>query len=549
MGKAMTRRSFAGLMVIAAGSAVAAASGCSPSSNGDGSAIGEGEVVGTSDLVVIGAGAAGLAGAAAAAQSGASVIVLEANSMTGGTTSISGGHYKFMDDDLLALLPERTEDSDAVLEAFLDYDPADFDDYGEALSTLQEQITEYLASDDTQEFDSLEYWLILHYLECTSSELDPDGVVVAPPYELIYPAYANQAEIKDWLVEGGFEYEAFGDNAESGGPFSVNPTGPSEQGAAYITILQGYAEDAGVEIVTKATATALLEEDGRITGVQTSGGDIYLANQGVLLAAGGFASSSELVAEEDVRWDVYAEGLSSCEPTTNDGTALEAAQAVGAATANLGFTQYQTFPASGVASIETTIPMCMAAKMVVNQEGVRFCDDSTRFATQSAMVSLGQTDNVYYMIGDSSGIETMGELYDSYLNTGDLTVGDTVEEAAEAAGLDGAAVAATVELYNSYVEAGSDPDFGREFSDSDSIVDGAPYTVMAMREYVQHTMGGVVIDATGHVVDEDGSAIEGLFAAGEVVGNLDGAQRRHGDNFAQILYYGCLAGRTVADAV
>lgn len=72
---------------------------------------------------------------------------------------------------------------------------------------------------------------------------------------------------------------------------------------------------------------------------------------------------------------------------------------------------------------------------------------------------------------------------------------------------------------------------------------------MAMREYVQHTMGGVVIDETGHVVDQDGNAIEGLFAAGEAVGNLDGAQRRHGDNFAQILYYGCLCGKTVAESL
>ena len=550
MTSTMTRRTFASLAAATAASAIVggALSGCAPTGAKDASKGTSPK--GTADLVVVGAGAAGLAGAAAAAKSGASVIVLEAAASAGGTTAISGGHYKFFDEELTSLLPKRTEESDATLQKYLDMKPADLNDYGDTLETLQDQIKSYLASDSKQEFDSLEYWLVLHYLGTATDTFDELAAkdVVAPPYKLIYPAYEKQAEIKNWLEEGEFDFEAFGSNEEGGGPFSVNPTAPVAQGSAFITILRTFAEEAGAKIVTNAKVTQLVTEDNRVTGAITESGAFYAANKAVLLASGGYAANTELVAKNDVRWKFGNEGLGSCEPESNDGSALMAAQEIGAATANLGYNQYQTFPASGASSIEETIPMCMmASKIAVNKEGKRFLDDSNRFATQSSMISLGQTDSMYYLIGDAGGIEAMGDLRNKYLKTGDLTEGDTIEEAANAQGLDGAAVAAEVALYNSYVDAGADPDFGRE--KLGSKIEGAPYTIMAMREYVQHTMGGVVIDETGHVVDQDGNAIEGLFAAGEAVGNLDGAQRRHGDNFAQILYYGCLCGKTVTESL
>lgn len=553
MEKYMSRRSFAGFMLISAASLGLALNGCgknpTPSDGGsDGSST---KVDGTADLIVIGGGGAGLAGAARAAQGGASVILLEGSYATGGTTAICGGHWKFMDQDLLDMLPERTEDHEKNLQTLLDLSASDFPaEYASTLSKLQSDIREYLASDLTREFDSLEMWLIQHYQGVTGKQLDPDGKVVAPAYDLIYPAYANSGMIKDWLVGGGLEYQAFGKNfGDSGGPFSADPTGPVPQGSAFITVLQKFAEDAGAEIITNAKVNTLIEDGGKIVGVQTEKGKTYMANHGVLLASGGFGSNAERVAKEDVRWTFTAAGLASCEPDTNDGTALAAAEAIGAKTANLGFNQYQTFPASGAASIETTIPMCMMASVIaVNKEGVRYRDDSGRFGTQSTSISLGQTDNAYFMIGDASGIGAMGELREKYESTGDLAIADTIEECATKLGLPAATVADTVAKWNSYVDAGEDPDFGRNMGRAAKI-ETAPFSIMAMREYVQHTMGGVCIDPTGHVVDESGNAIEGLFAAGEAVGNLDGAQRRHGDNFAQLLYYGWLAGDTVAKAI
>lgn len=567
MKKNLSRRSFAGLGVVSAASIAAGLAGCSSQSassaassaeasaeaNADASAAVEAGTT-VADLIVIGGGAAGLAAAAKASQGGASVILLEAEGNTGGTTAIAGGHYKFMDDDLLALLPERSEESDENLRTLLDLTAEDVADFAPALEKLQADIQEYLDSDATQEFDSLEMWLVQHYLGVTGPELDPNGEVVPPTYDLIYPAYANSAAIKDWLVAGGFEYQAFGSNfGDNGGPFSVDPTGPMAQGMAFITVLKNYAEEAGTQIVYNAKVTTLIEDGGTIVGVQTEDGTTYTANQAVMLACGGFASNAARVAEEDVRWEVES-GLGSCEPASNDGTGLAAAEAIGAQTANLGFCQYQTFPYHGAATIETTIPVIMSSKMAVNKEGVRFRDDSFMFGSQSTNVSLGQPETAFYLIGDNDGLEgPLAELRDRYEGTGDLIVADTIEACAEGHGLDAATVAAEVEKYNGYVDAGEDPDFGRSMEagpmGGPSKVENAPFFIMSMKEYGQHTMGGVCIDPTGHVLDEDGQPIEGLFAAGEVVGCLDGAQRRHGDNMAQIMYYGTLCGETVARAV
>lgn len=554
----LTRRNFAGIMVVSAATAAAAMAGCSStassSTDSEESTAETAPASTEADLIVVGAGGAGLAGAAKAAQGGASVIVLEAAGATGGTTAICGGHYKFMDDDLLALLPERTDESDDNLRTLLDLTIDDLEEgYEDTLSKLQADIQEYLDGDSTQEFDSLEMWLVLHYLGVTGDQLDPDGVSLTPSYELIHPAYEGSAAIKDWLVEGGFEYEAFGSNfGDDGGPFSVNPTGPAAQGMAYITILQGYAEDAGAQIITNAKVTSLVEDGGRIVGVQTEDGTTYTANQAVLLACGGFASNSERVIDEDIRWDVQ-EGVASCEPETNDGTGLAAAEAIGASTSNLGFIQYQTFPYHGAATIETTVPVCAAAAMAVNKDGVRFRDDSFMFGTQSTDVSLEQTETAYYLIGDNKTLEMLADVQDRYETTGDLVVADTIEECAEGHDLPADAVAAEVEKFNGYVDDGEDPDFGRhietEGEQATKKVDEAPFWIMSMKEYGQHTMGGVCIDPTGHVVDDSGNPIEGLFAAGEIVGNLDGAQRRHGDNFAQLLYYGTLCGETVAENI
>ena len=505
----------------------------------------------TFDMVVVGAGSAGLAAAAKAAQEGASVVVLEAASSTGGTTKLCGGHWKYINDDFMSKLPERTEESDATISEVLDWDPADFGDYGDACAKCKADVEEYLASDATREFDSIEYWLCLHYLG--TKGVDLDGVEAVADYDVVAPAYYASGEVAEWIEGYGLKVsDPQPGNRGAGGPLSIEPEG---MGFGLVAALEAMATDAGAQIVLDTKAVELVtDESGRVCGVVAEGPEgtvTYGANELVLLACGGYCANSEMVAEQN-----YFTGIDdtapSCEPATCDGTGIKMAQALGAATANMSFVQFMGFPEAQMGSIETLFPKMGVSKFICNLNGERFCNDSFGFFGGGNLEGVrpicDQPSGRYFFVGDAAAQEVRGDEYASDVEVGLIVEGDTVAQLAEAAGINASGLEATVEAWNSYVDAGEDPDFGRKIDERAAKVETAPFVVMPMAAYAQNTMGGLVINPQGQVVDADGAPIEGLYAAGEVTGNLDGACRRHGDNFAQILYYGWLAGKTAAHA-
>ena len=59
-------------------------------------------------------------------------------------------------------------------------------------------------------------------------------------------------------------------------------------------------------------------------------------------------------------------------------------------------------------------------------------------------------------------------------------------------------------------------------------------------------MGGILIDETTRVLDENEQPIEGLYAAGEVTGGFHGTQRVDGSGTGDAIVFGMIAGHTVA---
>ena len=163
---------------------------------------------------------------------------------------------------------------------------------------------------------------------------------------------------------------------------------------------------------------------------------------------------------------------------------------------------------------------------------------------------LDQTEGLYFLLADAAGAEGVADMLPDFIDNGVAFQAATLEEVAAAAGIaDPDAFAATVAQYNSYVDAGEDPDFGRGFRGEDDKIGEGPYTDLVMTSYAQNTMGGLVIDTEGRVLDEAGQPFEGLFAAGEVTGNLDGSFRRHGENFSAGTYYACHVADLVSQAI
>ena len=114
------------------------------------------------------------------------------------------------------------------------------------------------------------------------------------------------------------------------------------------------------------------------------------------------------------------------------------------------------------------------------------------------------------------------------------------------------ALRATIEKYNSYVASQNDPDFGKEVLagaiDIDAI-EADPnrgFVISPRKASLHHTMGGVKIDSEAHVLNANGEAISGLWAAGEVTGGVHAGNRLGGNAEADIFTFGRIAGVNAA---
>ena len=134
-----------------------------------------------------------------------------------------------------------------------------------------------------------------------------------------------------------------------------------------------------------------------------------------------------------------------------------------------------------------------------------------------------------------------------YINKGYTMTGNTYEELAKAIEVDPTALTETMESWNGYVAAGSDPDFGR--TSFANALDTAPYYAIKVTAGVHHTMGGVAINTDAAVLNEKGEAIPGLFAAGEVTGGVHGANRLGGNAVSDFTVFGRIAGLSAAEFV
>ena len=495
----------------------------------------------TADVVVIGAGGAGLAAAASAGQNGASVIVLEANGIIGGSTVRSGGHMLLFDDAINASM-DRNDES---LAKYLDYDPAQFGEWGEAVTAAQEQIRGYLESDQAGRFDSVEIALVDHYLKGSGTDLD--GKAVTLDYALNKKAFENATALNDWLVAGGMGIQQKMYNAHGGTP---------EGGAAgMVEALNSMASTSGAQIILNMRATELLMENGKVVGVIAEDADgvkyTYHADKGVVIATGSFSSNGEMCAQYQRIGTGLSEKTGSTNPKTNMGDGIVMAQSAGAQLRDMQFmiTVMQGYHESS--SLGEQGKITGKHQLAVNSNGVRFADD-TKVGGMGGVghVSNNQPDGLVYLIGDSKMLDAVKEaggegFVETMTSRGSwFVVADTLEEAAQQVGLDAQTLAQTVAEFNGYVDAGSDPEFGR--TAFNGKVEQGPYAIVKMEMHYHLTFGGLVIDTEAHVLDENGAAISGLYAAGDVISGFEGVTHQSGACITNVLFYGKVAGENAA---
>ena len=487
------------------------------------------------DVVVVGAGGAGMTAAITAAAEGKSVVILESQSMVGGnsvraTGGMNAGKTVYQDENEFGESAGVEKTLKTAAEKY-----ADNETITALAKTVSEQWAAYQA-DPTGYFDSVELM-----------ELDTmiGGKGINDP-ELVETLCANSADAIDWLDEHGItlhNVSSFGGASVKRIHRPVNAEGKTVSVGSYmIPLLQENCEKAGVKMMLDTTATEILTDaNGAAVGVKATGasGETVTVNaKAVVLATGGFGANLDMV----VKYKPELKGFMTTNAPGIQGQGIEMAQAIGAATVDMDQIQIHPTVEANTAALITE-GLRGDGAILINEEGQRFIDEvGTRDVVSAA--EIAQTGSYSWLVVDQAMADA-SSVIQGYIKKGYTVTGATYEELGEAMGVDAAAFAETMEKWNGYVEAKNDPDFGR--TSFANPLNTAPYYAVKVTAGVHHTMGGLKINANTEVLNEKGEVIPGLFAAGEVTGGVHGANRLGGNAVADFTVFGRIAGAAASD--
>ena len=487
------------------------------------------------DVVVVGAGGAGMTAAITAAAEGKNVVILESQSMVGGnsvraTGGMNAGKTVYQDENEFGESAGVEKTLKTAAEKY-----ADNENITALAKTVSEQWAAYQAN-PTGYFDSVELM-----------ELDTmiGGKGINDP-ELVETLCANSADAIDWLDEHGItlhNVSSFGGASVKRIHRPVNAEGKTVSVGSYmIPLLQENCEKAGVKMMLDTTATEILTDaNGAAVGVKATGasGETVTVNaKAVVLASGGFGANLDMV----VKYKPELKGFMTTNAPGIQGQGIEMAQAIGAATVDMDQIQIHPTVEANTAALITE-GLRGDGAILINEEGQRFIDEvGTRDVVSAA--EIAQTGSYSWLVVDQAMVDA-SSVIQGYIKKGYTVTGATYEELGKAMGVDAAAFAETMEKWNGYVEAKNDPDFGR--TSFANPLNTAPYYAVKVTAGVHHTMGGLKINANTEVLNEKGEVIPGLFAAGEVTGGVHGANRLGGNAVADFTVFGRIAGAAASD--
>ena len=491
----------------------------------------------TVDVVVVGAGGAGMTAAITATDAGKKVIVVESQPIAGGNSVRSTGGmnaaktpYQDKNEFKEAAGVEKTLATAA--EKF-----ADNETITALAATVKSQWDAYQANPQGY-FDSVEL-MELDTLIGGKGKNNP---------ELVKTLAENSAAAIEWLASIGAEVKnvgAFGGASVKRIHRPVNADGKVTAVGAYIVpILEKNLQDRNVQFLFDTTANEIIMKDGKAVGIKATGKDghkVTINAKSVVIATGGFGANAEMVE----KYKPELKGFATTNAEGAQGQGIDMATAVGAATVDMD--QIQIHPTvhieeDGNAHLITE-GLRGDGAILVNAEGKRFYDEvSTRDKVSAAIIA--QPDKSAWLVVDQSMVDKSAVIA-GYIKSGYTVTGATYEELAKAMGVDEATFVSTMNTWNQAVEAKSDAEFNR--TSFANPLTAAPYYAIKITPAVHHTMGGIVINPKAEVLNEKGEVISGLFAAGEVTGGVHGANRLGGNAVADFVVFGRIAGQSAAD--
>ena len=590
----------------------------------------------TADVVVVGAGGAGIAAAAQATQNGNTVLVIEKNAEVGGNTLVSGGQFQSVmpyvvwdpaDPDaetgvyahngqtynkyksvqgcinelkMILNWSEEPFDEEFYKEnEFVAGDAAELSKHGvhqEYLPVLQELKKEIQAYLDWAQpkldagipenqlalFSTLNLHIFQTYYGGLRQSADKTQWIYGD-IDLVKQFINDGQGLKEWLEDQGAHFLEDQQNTLIGALwYRENEYEPQDGnwGTYFVGPVKTIGED---NIMLRTTATDLIIEDGKVTGVKATrydGTEVTAhATKGVVLATGGYAANIDLVLENNIYWDTAY--LTTSTKTTNRssqvGDGIVMAEKAGAATTGMGFTQLM--PISWVDNGNLAFGGGNYACWINPTTGKRFVDEGSERDVLSLAefrngIVKNNTPGVFVEIYNAAqkvpgpptaqlAAEDFTGRYYHIKGTVEALTALFADPEFEGVTADPATVLETVKAYDQAVMGlGEYPDVGkgiasRTIGNVDKTEDGKyiPETynledtdliVRLMAPSTHHTMGGIVVDTQRHVLNADGAIIPGLYAAGEVTGGIHGGNRLGGNAIVEIFVSGRTAANTIA---
>lgn len=445
------------------------------------------------DVVIVGAGGAGLAAAISAANRGAKVVLLEKMAAIGGNTLVSMGGVNIPGNDAQKI--KNIEDSPELY-------------FNDALEggdgENNKELFKILANNALPTYE----WL-----------KDEVGVEFKEG-ELIH--FGGHSVPRAAIFKGKYAVEL-------------------------ITKLKKKALDLGVDIRTGVDAKEILVEGGRVNGVlaMTKGVEVkFIGSKGVIFTTGGFSGNIDMRKKYNPELDERYKTTNQS-GITGDGHVM--CEKVDASFVHMSY--IQTFPIADpiTGALSHVGGSRFDGAILVNKSGERFVEELERRDVVSSAI-LSQENSLAYLVW-SSEVEAIANRVNenkaevARLKRADLFFEGSLEECATSLRIDLDTLKSTLERYNLDVEAGKDSLFNRR-GDLVSIKSGTFY-IQGVAPAVHHTMGGVDVNTSNQVIDNKGDIIPGLYAAGEIVGGIHGTNRLGGNAITDILVFGKRVGEAI----
>jgi fumarate reductase flavoprotein subunit len=441
-------------------------------------------------VLVLGAGAAGLIAALRAHEAGADVLVLERDALPRGSTALSAG--------LIPAAGTRFQREAGIADSQAAF------------------VADIMAK--------------AHH--------EPDITAVTR-------AVAVAGEALEWLADRhGLPFSVLTDFTYPGHGARRMHGLPGRSGAELMDRLRSAAEAAGIAIITEATATALFADGAqRIHGVEITrpdGGTDRIGCHALVLAVNGYGGNKPLLATEI---PAMAGALYFGHPG-NRGEAVLWGRKLGAATRHLTGHQGHGSVAHphGILITWATIT---EGGFQVNLAGERFANEARGYSEAAAAV-LAQPDGLAWTIFDGriAAIARQFEDFRQAEAAGAILSADSMADLAAAAKLPAATLMATAAAVDALKRAGGTDTLGRNFAGVPPLA--PPFHAVRVTGALFHTQGGLVVDADARVLRKDGRPLPNLFAAGGAACGFSGSQASgylSGNGLLSAVAYGYIAGR------